>query len=454
MKNTYKIISVLAASVILITACVKRFDTPPGEREFEYGTIVSINQVKALYDAELEKEYYNRSPVIIDQNWAISGIVTGSDKKDGNLYKEGYIEDASSGLLLKFESTGGFYIGDSVIIDISNLYLGDYGDFIQLGDIPYTDDSGNLRVSGFNKDERMYKVSVNNPSHPTLATIPDIHSDNFLGKLVKLEDVQFSVGGTGTTYADALSDPPQSMNRDLEDCEGNRVIVRSSGYSTFANDPLPGGNGTITGIVTKFGSDYQIIIRDIEEVIMDGERCAQSLGTLGSPVETLNEDFESFDDYDDIVMDGWMSMIVKGDRYWIAKYFANNDNTYMQASGFSSGLNEMETWVITQPVTIGTQKVLTFRSAMAYWEHETGNDPLELLFSTDFNGTNLSTATWTPLSATLAGETSGSNTWIESGDVNLPVQAGAAGVIAFKYRGSDTESTSYRIDDIVVTSAK
>ena len=452
MKNIYKITSVLATSVILLSSCVERFDTPPEAKEFEYGTIVTIDQVKALYDDELAKQWFDRSPVIIDQDWAITGIVTGSDKKDGNLYKEGYIEDASSGLLLKFESTGGFYIGDSVIIDISNLYLGDYGDFIQLGDIPYTDDSGNLRVSGFNKDERMYKVSVNNPSHPGLASIPAIHSDDFLGKLVKLENVQFSAGGTGTTYADPLSDPPQSMNRDLEDCAGNKVIVRSSGYSTFAGDPLPGGNGTITGIVTKFNSDYQIIIRDIDEVVMDGERCAQSLGSLGSPVETINEDFESFSNYDDIEIDGWLSLLVKGDRYWIAKLYEGN--TYMQASGYNSGLNEMETWVITQPVNIGTQKVLTFRSAIYDWQHQGGNKPVELLFSTDYDGTNLSSANWTPLSASLADENSAWNAWIESGNVNLPVQAGASGVIAFRYHGSNTESTSYRIDDIVVTSAK
>jgi hypothetical protein len=283
-------------------------------------------------------------------------------------------------------------------------------------------------------------------------SIPAIHSDDFLGKLVKLENVQFSAGGTGTTYADPLSDPPQSMNRDLEDCAGNRVIVRSSGYSTFAGDPLPGGNGTITGIVTKFNSDYQIIIRDIDEVVMDGERCAQSLGSLGSPVETLNEDFESFSNYNDIEIDGWLSLIVKGDRYWIAKLYEGN--TYMQASGYNSGLNEMETWVITQPVNIGTQKVLTFRSAMYDWKHLGGNKPVELLFSADYDGTNLSSASWTPLSASLADENSAWNAWIESGNVNLPVQTGASGVIAFRYHGSNTESTSYRIDDIVVTSAK
>lgn len=452
MKKLYIIPALFISILFIAVACVKRYDTPPADLNFETGTIVNISQVKALYDDELQKEWFERTPVEITEDWAITGLVIGSDKKDGNLYKEGYIEDASSGLLLKFESTGGFYLGDSVIINVKGLYLGDYGDFIQLGGIPYTDASGSLRVSGFNKDKQMIKVSVGNPSHPTLTTIPEIESGDFLGRLVKLNDVQFSGGDIGKTYADPLSDPPQSMNRYLEDCASNSIIVRSSGYSTFAGDPLPEGNGTITGIVTKFGDDLQIIIRDIDEVDMTGERCAQVLGTLGTPVETISEDFESFSDYDDIEVTGWQNLIAKGGRYWIAQEF--DENIYMQASGYQSGVDEMETWVITQPVTISSQKVLTFRSAMAYWEHDPGNDPFELLFSTDYDGTNLATASWTHLTTNLADESQSNYAWVASGDINLPVQAGMSGVIAFKYSGSNSESTSFIIDDVVVAAAK
>lgn len=452
MKISYKIALPLFALIITAVACVEKFDTPPENVPFETGTIISISQLKALYDDELQKDWFDRTPVEITGDLAITGIVTGSDKKDGNLYKEGYIEDASSGILLKFESTGGFYLGDSVIINVNGLYLGDYGDFVQMGGVPYTDASGSLRVSGFNKDKQMITVSVGNPSHPTLTTISEIESGDFLGKLVKLNEVQFSGSEAGKTYADPLSDPPQSMNRYLEDCSSNNIIVRSSGYSTFAGDPLPEGNGTITGIVTKFNSDLQIIIRDINEVDMTGERCAQALGTLGSPVETLSEDFEGFADYDNIVVDGWQSMIVKGGRYWIAQEFDNN--LYMQASGYNSGVDEMETWVITQPITISAQKVLTFRSAMAYWEHDPGNDPFELLFSTDYNGTNMGSATWTPLSAVLADDNNSNYEWVASGNINLPIQSGASGVIAFKYSGSNSESTSFIIDDVVVSAAK
>jgi hypothetical protein len=452
MKIYKSIRTCILLPVLFMAGCVDKFDTEPDFVPVEYGTIVPISQVKALYDDELAKPWYDRVPVQITQDWAITGIVTGSDKVNGNLYKEGYLEDEGSGILLKFLATGGFYLGDSVIINIKDLYLGDYGNFIQLGDVPYTDNSGNYRISGFNKDRRMSKVSVGNPGHPIQAGIPQVKNTAYLGRLVRFDNVQFASHELGKTYANPLSDPPAAANRELEDCDGNRIIVRSSGYATFAGDLLPEGGGTVTGIITVFNADYQLIIRDITEVDLNQDRCVSGSGELGPPVETLNEDFESSSDNVDISIEGWQNLMVAGNRVWRGKAFSGN--TYAQATGYNSGLAEMETWLITPPVIISTAKKLTFRSAQAYWAHLTGNQPVEVLFSTDYNGSNLLSATWTSLPANLATQSSANYAWVNSGNVILPVQAGASGVIAFRYRGSDTESTTFIIDDVNVASAR
>ncbi len=160
MKNIKYFTRILTVIIIvaIFNSCVDNNETPPPDREFEYGTIVPISQIKSLYDAELAKVYTERMPVEITDDWAIKGIITATDKKNGNLYKEGFIEDAGAGLLMKFEATGGLYIGDSVIVNVKGLYLGDYGDFVQMGGVPYTDPSGNYRVSGFNKDVKIYQT--------------------------------------------------------------------------------------------------------------------------------------------------------------------------------------------------------------------------------------------------------------------------------------------------------
>lgn len=452
MKSTTYLKGLFLTLAAALTGCVDNNETPPPDIAFNYGTIVTVQQVKNLYSAELGKVYTLRTPVPVTNDWALKGIITASDKKDGNLYKEAYIQDASGGLRLTFNSTSGLYIGDSVIVRLKGLYISDYGDFVQIGSIPYTDDSGNTRLKGMDMDETVLKLSVNNPTVPDIVTIAQVKSSAWLGKLVTINNVQFADDAVGLSYADFAADPPASANRYLMDCSKNRIIVRTSGYASFASTPVSDLNGSITGIVTIFSSDYQIVIRDFNEVRLTNERCTPGIPDLGTPVETLSQDFQGFANNADIQIPGWQNISQYGDRTWLAKYYSGN--TYTQATGFGSNLTSMVTWLITRPVTISTQKILTFQTAKAYWAHTGTHLPLQVLYSTNYTGKNLVSATWKPLTATLAGKADADNTFINSGNILLPVEAGKSCVVAFKYTGSSTESTSYRLDNIVITSAK
>jgi hypothetical protein len=443
------LISILIATA---TGCIDNNDTPPPDLPFVYGNIVTTQQVKDLYSAELAKVWTSRVPVVIAENWSLKGIITASDKKDGNLYKEAYIQDASGGLRLTFDATSGLYMGDSVIVNMKGLYISDYGNFIQVGSTPYKDESGNYRLMGLNMDECVKKTSINNPTIPEVVTITQVKSVSYLGKLVRLNNVQFTDGDIGKPFADFMLNPPASANRYLMDCTKKQIIVRSSGYASFASDTINDLNGSVTGIVTVFNSDYQLLIRDFSEVQLTSERCTPDIPPLGTPVETLSQDFQSFANNANILVTGWQNIAQVGDRTWLNKVFSGNN--YAQATGYGSTLTQMISWLITQPVTISTQKVLSFQTAKAYWLHTGTNFPLQVLYSTNYTGKNLVTATWVPVTAVMAVKTDADNTFINSGSINLPVQSGKSCVIAFKYTGSSTESTSYRIDNIVVTTAK
>jgi hypothetical protein len=452
MKNTRYFKGLIFIMITAVTGCVDNNETPPPEVQFQYGTIVTVQHVKDLYAVELAKDYTLRTPVPITDDWAIKGIITASDKKDGNLYKEAYIQDASGGLRLTFNSTSGLNIGDSVVVKLNGLYISDYGDFIQIGSTPYKDDSGDTRLKGIVMDENVLKVTINNPTIPDVVTIQQIKSKAWLGKLVTINNVQFTDDAVGLTYADYAADPPASANRYLMDCSKNKIIVRSSGYASFASETISDLNGSITGIVTIFSSDYQLVIRDFNEVQLTNERCMPGVPDLGSPVETINQNFQSFANNAEILISGWQNIAQYGDRTWLAKYFSGN--TYAQATGYYSNLSSMISWLITNPVTISTQKILSFQTAKAYWTHTGTHLPLQVFYSTNYTGKNLVTATWVPVTAVLAGKNDADNTFINSGSVNLPVLNGHSCVIAFKYTGSNTESTSYRLDNIVITTAK
>jgi len=447
-----KNISLLFLLTAMLSGCDFNNEDDPPVVLFSPDNIVSVEQVKALYADQLALNYSLRQPVAITEEWAIRGIVTASDKKDGNLYKEAFVQDASGGIRLIFDSTSGLYIGDSVIVNLKGCYIGDYGDFWQVGSTPYHEEDGDIRVSGMNMDRQVLKTSVNNPTRPDTITIAQAKSLAFLGKLVTLKDVQFAGNAVNQTYADIESDPPQSLNRDLTDCSNSKIIVRTSGYASFAGNIIPETNGTMTGIITRFSSDYQFIIRDFLEVKLTNERCMPGVPDLGTPVETITQDFSSFANNTEVLISGWQNIAQEGDRNWQAKYYSGN--TYAQATGYNSNLPSMVTWLITRPVTISTQKVLSFETAKAYWEHATGSKPFEVFYSTNYTGRNLLTATWVPVSCTLAIQGDPDHTFISSGNISLPVEAGKTCVIAFRYTGSDTESTSYRIDNITVTTAK
>lgn len=453
MKMT-KYLPVLAALIaVALTGCDYNNEDDPPVVTFKPDTIITVQNVKDLYAGQLAIDDYTlRFPVEITHGWALRGIITASDKIDGNMYKEAFIQDASGGLRLIFESTSGLYIGDSVIVNMKGLWIGDYGDFWQVGSVPYTEADGDIRVAGMNMDKQILKTSVNNPTWPDTLTVAQAKSASYLGKLVTLKNVQFADEAVNHTYADVVSDPPETVNHDLMDCNKTRIIVRTSGYAAFAGDTITDKNGTMTGIITKFSSDYQFIIRNFSEVKLTNDRCLPGVPDLGTPVETINQNFSSFSNNAEIQVTGWQNIAQYGSRTWQAKYFSGN--TYAQATGYNSDLSSMVVWMITRPVTISAQKVLSFQTAQAYWEHAAGHKPFEVFYSTNYTGRNLLTAAWVPINATLAVETDPEHTFINSGNINLPVEAGKSCVIAFRYTGSDSESTSYRIDNILITTAK
>jgi hypothetical protein len=453
MKKFLYRASVITVIAALLSGCADNNEDEPPVVLFKPDSIITVQQVKDLYAAQLAiTDYRQRVPVEITRHWAIRGIITASDKKDGNLYKEAFVQDASGGIRLLFDSTSGLYIGDSVIVNLKGLYIGDYGDFWQVGSIPYHESDGDIRVSGMNMDKQVLKISVNNPTRPDTITIAQAKNKSYLGKLVTLTGVQFTDEAVNKTYADVISDPPVTVNWDLMDCNKSKIIVRTSGYAAFAGETIPDKNGMMTGIITIFSSDYQFIIRDFNEVKLTNERCMPGVPDLGTPVETISQDFSSFANNAEVLVSGWQNIAQYGSRTWQAKYFSGN--TYAQATAYGSNLSNMVTWLITRPVTISSQKVLTFETAKAYWEHTGTHKPLEVFLSTDYTGRNLVTATWTPVTCRLAEKTDADHTFYSSGNINLPVEAGKSCVIAFRYTGSSTESTSYRIDNITVTTAK
>lgn len=149
---------------------------------------------------------------------------------------------------------------------------------------------------------------------------------------------------------------------------------------------------------------------------------------------------------------GWVNFAQAGSKKWIERDF--NNSGYIQFSSFGSGQASNIGWAITPAINMdeSSNEVLNFNSASNFVTDP--SNKLEVLVSTDFDGTNVLAATWTPLTAVVANETTNNYTYIPSGDIDLSSYNGNIH-LAFKVTGSGTNTNLdglFQVDDIKVYS--
>lgn len=443
MKNI-PFFSTLLAAVLLIagfTACVKtEFDQPPaGGEPITLNVNKTIKELKALH---VTPGGFDK----ITEDIIIGGEVV-MDDRSGNYYKTLVIQDETGGIEVKFND-GFLYqqmpVGRTVYIRCQDLILTDYAGLTQL--IGSTvEEGGQLNDVGLTEAQVRQKIAkgVYNdvPVAPKEVSIADIN-DDLLSTYIRLSDVEFIKADTAKTWADPIT--KFSLNRTLQDCNGLQLIVRTSGYSDFASLKTPTGKGTIEGVLGAFNGTYQLYLRNETGAVMDSLRCG-AIDPNAPGLASLDEKFDAVTANADIELPGWVNVSVQGNRIWRGASFSGDK--FASATAFSSGLAAMETWMITPPLDLKTQKTLTFETSSGYWKH----DGFTVWVSTDFNGQNPATATWTQLNFTLPpANTNGYSDFVPSGNIQLPVFNGK-GYIGFKYTGDATaNTTTWRFDDVRV----
>ncbi len=469
MNKILKLVTavLLVVSIGSISACKKTFDNPPGAAD---PAIVANTSIKALKAMHTSSGAYD----IITSNIIISGIVVADDKS-GNLYKQLFIQDATGGLqiLLDANSLYGTYpVGRKIFIKCKDLCISDYNKTMMLGvkatvaGLPSVEGiPGNL-ISKF-----VVGGSLNNPVVPILLTSAQLGGsttnmqDQYIGSLVQLDDYRFA--DLSGTYSDT-SAYKSTVNRDINQCGSQTLIVRTSAYANFAAQKIAQGRGSILAIYTVFGNTKQLIIRDTTDVRFSNPyACALPPGTL------LFEDFESHAvttafPYVPVALPGWTNAAQATSELWTARIFSNNKFAYM--SGFATGASTVTTWLVTPGVALtGTIKTLTFKTIQGFILTTTpGGTPvqadLKVLISTNYTGTGNPWAAgvvWTDLTSQAIlspGSTTSTfpSSFTNSGNINLNAYTGTI-YVAFRYDGADPAGTAsdktsaWEVDEIKIT---
>jgi hypothetical protein len=418
MKKTHLILSFLI--VLVAHGCVKQeFDKPPIS-QLPVGEVYTINDLVTMLNTTGATQF--------NKDASVYAVVT-MDETSGNLYRNAYIQDATGAINLRLKESGGLRVGDSIRVYLKKVILSTYNGMRQLDNV--------------HNDSNIVILANQRYRKPDTVTIAQILSGQYQAKLVYLKDVQFIAGDTARNWSESNA----TTNRMLENCNGETIIVRTSNFANFSTKNLPNGKGGIVAIAGVFNNTWQLYVRTLSEVQMNDERCGDGGGGL-TPVDEVNQDFNSVTADVDINFQGWSNIAEAGTRRWQGKIFSGNG--YAQATAFNSNQSSVVSWLITPPVKMDVAKKLRFTTAKSFWAHGS-EKPMTVLVSSNFDGTNIAAATWTPINARLATQTDADNAWIESGDIDLSAFIPEGKIaVAFKYSGSQTLSTSYRVDNVYI----
>ncbi|HMQ07397.1 MAG TPA: DUF5689 domain-containing protein [Saprospiraceae bacterium] len=275
--------------ILCLSACVDtQFDEPPSGGRDPNIDPANITTLEVVLQQWIPGEFVELG---IDQY--IQAIVVADDDS-GNFFRTIIIEDENSDrgiavLIDEVELYNVYPVGRRVFIHLQHLYLGDFNGLPQLGGAPYLD-GNRLRMAGIQSEIAKDQIVI--PGVFGLQVIPRIRTIQTLSErdnntLIQLEEVQFSESSLGSTYA--IISTQTAVNHNVQDCDGNSIIMRTSGFADFANESLPEGNGRMKAIFSVFGRDRQLLIRSPDDVQMLEARCETSVVSISEIRDAFRE---------------------------------------------------------------------------------------------------------------------------------------------------------------------
>lgn len=431
----------LLVLAVAFTSCVKDtdYDTPQIQGE---NPVIPSSQMSSIQNAIAQWTAANPTGTtsnivqfVTDEEAPvyISGYVV-SDDRTGNFYKELFIQDTPENPSYAVK----------IAVDVANLYTKyDMGRkiYIKLNGLGINKSHGEMVIGEYisgtidnireNKAKQcILRDAASVALTPKTLAISEI-SNASLGMYVKFENLQFDQDLIGKPFVNPLDS--YDSYRTMVSCAGGEIVLETSTFASFKAQILPGGNGTVSGVLSRdYNNGYYVLRVNSPEVFnFNGQRC------------------------DPIFQDGfsngfakWTTFSVTGAQVWTIDTQYGNPGNCAKMSGYAGGNVANEDWLITKPINLSAvaNAKLNFQTARNY----TGNN-MVVYVSTNYDGTSNpnTSGTWTVLPATLS--TTGF-AWTNSGDVSLTPYCGQTAVyIAFKYTSTSSAASTYEVDNVKIS---
>lgn len=449
--------SLLGATLALaacgaMVSCNDEFDRPPvivPQATIDANT--AISEFKNMYwDVAVANKVDTVGLTADGDSIIIGGRIISSDK-EGNIYQQVIIEDASGAISIRvrgYDLYQKYQYGQDLRINVTGLVVGGYGQQIQIGTLY------NNAVGGMEPTEFGLRAQINGLAEPEKINIPVLDPKEVVAfgtdrakreewgwRCVQLDSVSFDGGGT-LAWTDA---PGQtgSTNRTLIGPDGSKLTVRTSNKSTFAGETLPAGKGCVRAILGYYNSTWQLTVMNPATDCFGFAGSSTSTPDIPdtpSPTEVVfSETFES----------GWGQFTIE--NVSIAPELASVWSTYttgkcLKATAYAGGVDLAADSYLVSPVidlTSATAAVVNFEHAGKFFADETAMKQ---------NATVCARVEGSKEWTTLVIPNYFSNadwTFVPSGDIDLKAFVGKKVQIALHYV-STTKAGTWEVKNLTV----
>ncbi len=281
-----KYIKFMMAALLLglsVTSCMDDdWDDPTGDvapygnNNLQETNVMTIADLKDKYASALKAQ---NDTTRITENVQIKARVVGNDL-GGNIYNYIAVDDGTSGLIINI-AQGGLWaylpVGQEILVELKDLYIGPYNNQPQIG-TPYTYTNRNTGTT-YTYPSRMsrtiwqehFKIIGN--ADPATATPIEIdmsrlsdtdYMNGLVGRLIVAKDVTLTEADGNKTFAPEDEVLGNGVSREING--SSSFVVRTSTYADFAATVMPQGKVDITGVLTRYNSYWQLVMRTSDDI--------------------------------------------------------------------------------------------------------------------------------------------------------------------------------------------
>jgi len=233
---------------VAITALANTGMQRSAEISFNGGTLakksLSVTQEgkKITYTslADVRKMIGSASSVTIADGTIVKAYVISGDLDNLTSQKSAYIQDETAGINLYCAANHSLKFGDEVSIDLSGATLKVY--------------AVSLEIDGLALD-KITTLSSGNTVEAKTVSLADFIANEYESQYVALENVQVTDADLKKTWV--MGGNHTSINMIAK--TGETFVVRSSKYSSFGEETVAQGSGTIKGIATVYNDGIQLV---------------------------------------------------------------------------------------------------------------------------------------------------------------------------------------------------